>query len=89
MCGIWFLFFRNEIAYLAYLILGAIIFGIYLVFSYIFMQIYDIQIIVGDKQLSLRVDDYILGAMMLYVDIIKLFIRILKILEKYNDKKKK
>jgi FtsH-binding integral membrane protein len=38
---------------------------------------------------ELAVDDYILGAMMLYVDIIKIFIRILKILEKMNDKKKK
>lgn len=38
----------------------------------------------------MSIDDYILGAIMLYVDIIKIFLRILKLLEKLdNDKKKK
>ena len=54
----------------------AVIYGIYLII--------DTQLIVGNKGLSLEIDDYIFGAMMLYLDIIQLFIKILEIFGK-ND----
>jgi len=43
----------------------AVVFGIYI--------IYDTQLIVGRKENALEIDEYILGAMMLYIDIINLF----------------
>lgn len=48
-------------------------FGIYL--------IYDTQLIVGGKSHELSVDDYIVGALNLYIDIISIFLDILSILE--------
>ena len=48
------------------------LFGIYL--------IYDTQLIVGGKRAELSIDDYIVGALMLYIDIITIFIEILKLL---------
>ena len=50
----------------------AILFGIYLV--------YDTQLIVGGKCAELELDDYILGALMLYTDIIGMFVSILQLL---------
>ena len=55
---------------------GALLFGVYLIF--------DTQIIVGKHGSSLSIDDYIMGAMMLYIDIINLFIQILKILSEFK-----
>jgi len=69
-----------------YLYGGAVLYGFYL--------IYDTQILIGGKKKELSMDDYILGAMLLYMDIIALFLRILKILNKLQgeegkNKKKK
>jgi len=55
----------------------ALLFGVYLV--------YDTQLIVGGKNAELELDDYILGALMLYSDIIGLFINILQLLGNNND----
>jgi len=54
-----------------YCVLGVIIFGIYLVF--------DTQFIIGGKnrKYTISKEDYILGAMMLYLDIINIFLFIL------------
>ena len=49
--------------------IGVVIYGIYLVI--------DTQMIVGGRKHELDYDDYILGSVMLYVDIIGLFIYIL------------
>ena len=43
---------------------GAVLFGMYL--------IYDTQLIVGGRQQELTVDDYIVGALSLYMDIISI-----------------
>ena len=40
----------------------------------------------GGKRYTIDIDDYIMAAMILYLDIINLFIEILKILEKVNRK---
>lgn len=51
---------------------SVVVFGLYL--------IYDTQLIVGGKRRELSVDDYIIGALMLYIDIIQIFLEILRIL---------
>ncbi|CAD8086585.1 unnamed protein product [Paramecium sonneborni] len=79
MASITYIFFGNQFAYLIYLIGGAIILGFYLV--------YDIQLIIGNQKLRLTVDDYILGSILLYTDIIKIFLRILEILMKFKNEK--
>jgi FtsH-binding integral membrane protein len=45
----------------------------------------DTQLILGNGKKSVALDDYILGATTLYVDIVQLFIRILRILGKKKD----
>jgi FtsH-binding integral membrane protein len=49
-----------------------ILFGFYL--------IYDIQLLAGGGAYELNSDDYILGALLLYIDIITIFLHILKII---------
>lgn len=56
--------------------LGCLVFGLYIV--------YDTQLIVGGRSHELEIDDYIIGALMLFLDIINLFLQILKILEAVN-----
>ena len=65
--------------------LGAIIFSIYIVI--------DTQMIMGDKKYNISLDDYIVGALILYIDIIQLFLYILRMLkdnweEKASEDKK-
>jgi hypothetical protein len=55
-----------------YCALGAAIFGIYLVI--------DTQLIVGGGRYELSMDDYVAGALMLYIDIIQIFLYILSLL---------
>ena len=47
--------------------------------------IYDTQVIMGDKQEMLQLDDYILGAFMIYTDIITIFLQLLKIINYFYD----
>ncbi len=70
--GIVSIFIRNRWLQLAISIGATILFGIYL--------IYDTQLILGNQRNALTVDDYIWAAMMLYIDIIQLFIHILRLL---------
>mmetsp|Transcript_31540 Transcript_31540/g.41769 ORF Transcript_31540/g.41769 Transcript_31540/m.41769 type:complete len:84 (+) Transcript_31540:491-742(+) len=53
-----------------------VIYGLYL--------IYDVQLIAGGHQHSLSYDEYIVGAMVIYIDIMMLFIELLRLL---GDKK--
>ena len=71
--GIFAMFSQNKIVHIIYSCLGVILFGFYL--------IYDTQLIVGQKSNELDIDDYILGAFMLYTDIISLFLHILSLLK--------
>lgn len=52
--------------------LGVFIFGIYV--------IVDTQMIMGSHKYGITMDDYILGALILYIDIIQLFLYILRLL---------
>jgi FtsH-binding integral membrane protein len=54
--------------------LGVCFYGCYL--------IYDTQIIMGGKRYELTLDDYIVGALVIYVDVIALFLKILRFFSK-------
>lgn len=71
--GIFAMFSQNKLVHIIYSSLGVIAFSIYL--------IYDTQLIVGNHENKLEIDDYIIGAMMLYIDIINLFLHILSLLK--------
>ena len=57
---------------LVYCTLGVILFSLYLLF--------DTQMIMGGHRYEMRTDDYILGSIALYLDIINIFLYILRLL---------
>lgn len=67
--GILAAIIRNEWLGLGLSILGTIVFGLYLIM--------DTQMIIGKNQNMFSIDDYIMAAMNLYLDIINLFLYIL------------
>jgi len=69
MLSLFTIFFYNYIVNMIMCALGVLLFGIYLIF--------DTQLILGKGRYSLGIDDYILGAMVLYVDIIMIFLYLL------------
>ena len=73
------LFFTN----LGFLYSFDLIFGIFVYSVYL---IYDTQMIYAKVGNGYEIDDYILAALNVYIDIIQLFIRILQILGKLNKK---
>lgn len=56
---------------------GVLLFSIYLII--------DTQLIMGGKSLELRVDEYALAALLLYIDIIQIFLYILQLLSNNNN----
>ena len=66
----------GSFAYNLYCSIGVILFGIYL--------IVDTQLILGGRRHQLSLDEHAAAAMMLYIDIIQIFLYILKLLSK-ND----
>lgn len=71
------LFLRSSILTMGLAGLFAVIYSVYLLI--------DTQLIMGGRHNQLQMDDYILGATILYVDIISLFLKILQILGKKKD----
>lgn len=65
-------FVHNKILHIIISACGAILFSVYL--------IYDTQLVVGSGENALSTDDYIWGAMQLYIDIIQIFLKILHLL---------
>ena len=65
------IFYHNRIYHLILSIFVIFLFGLYL--------IYDTQLIVGKRANKYLIDDYIRGAMNLYLDIIIIFLEILSI----------
>lgn len=53
-----------------------------IIFICCFYIIYDIQLLCGGRSAELSMDDYIFAAMMIYIDIMRLFLEILKVLGK-------
>ena len=72
VCGIFISFTNNKIIHVLYSGFGVLMFSFYL--------IYDVQLISGNHENKLDYDDYIIGAMMLYIDIIQLFEHILSLM---------
>ena len=72
-------FTDNKIFHIIITLITIIFYGIYLV--------YDTQLIAGAHKYSLEIDDYIIGAMILYVDIITLFLEIVRLLNLFMDDK--
>ena len=74
LCGLLFMgilsiFFYSQFMYVLFCTLGVVLFGIYLII--------DTQLIMGGKRLALSIDDYAAAAMLLYVDIIQMFLYLL------------
>jgi len=59
---------------IAVAVLTIVVYGFYL--------IYDTQLIMGGKRYELSIDDYVVAALVLYIDIIVLFLKILEILNR-------
>jgi FtsH-binding integral membrane protein len=72
MFSIFAIFTQNKVIHIVISTLWMILLGIYLV--------YDTQLIVGNQANLLSEDDYILASFMLYVDIIAIFIQLLKLI---------
>jgi FtsH-binding integral membrane protein len=72
MFGIFSALYQDNVMRIFYCAISIILFSFYL--------IYDTQLIMGGKTHQLEQDDYILAAMLLYLDIIILFIKLLEIL---------
>ena len=70
-------FIRNSFFMVIIALLCVILFAFYIV--------YDTQVIMGNRQEMIQVDDYILGAFMLYTDIIGLFLELLRITSYFTD----
>ena len=73
-----FLFGKNYVNDIIYSSISLLIFSLYL--------IYDTQLIYGKFGVEYKIDDYIIAAINIYLDIINLFIKILKIIGKKNNK---
>ena len=73
MFGIWVAIFPSEAARTAYAALGAVVFSLFIC--------YDTQLIIGGKhQYQFEIDDYCFAALNLYIDIIQLFLFLLRLL---------
>lgn len=55
------------------------------IFLYSIYIIYDTQLLIGNKENALDIEDYIFGALMLYLDVINMFLYILQFLKYFND----
>mmetsp|Transcript_16663 Transcript_16663/g.30985 ORF Transcript_16663/g.30985 Transcript_16663/m.30985 type:complete len:247 (+) Transcript_16663:76-816(+) len=69
--GVFLMFFNFPFMHKVYCCLGILIFSFYL--------IYDTQLIMGNGELCLTVDDYVFGALQLYIDIIQIFLYIVQL----------
>ena len=78
MAGITSILLRINILYMFYTYLSTIMVGIYLV--------YDTQLIMGKFGLAYSVDDYIFASLEIYIDIIRLFLLILRIVAQASKK---
>ena len=73
-----YMFSNNSLISSLYLYIGLVVFGFYLLI--------DTQRIVGGKRMELKTDEYATGAMLLYADIVVLFLKILRVLQKMQKK---
>eukprot|EP00921_Rhytidocystis_pertsovi_P014870 GHVQ01023875.1.p2 GENE.GHVQ01023875.1~~GHVQ01023875.1.p2 ORF type:complete len:254 (-),score=11.98 GHVQ01023875.1:1246-2007(-) len=71
------LFWRSQLITIIYSAGLAVIFSIYL--------LVDTQLLIGRKKLRLDEDDYILAALTIYLDVINLFLSLLRLLQSLRD----
>ena len=76
MIGLIAMLFRIDALYTLYTFLMTIVIGLYLV--------YDTQLIMGKFGVAYSVDDYIFATLEIYMDIIRLFLLILRIVARYS-----
>jgi len=69
--GFMTMFIQNHVMEIMYSSVGALIFSCYLVF--------DIQLLMHGKRVQLSPDDYVFAALNLYLDIVQLFLHILRL----------
>uniref|UniRef100_V9L4Y3 Glutamate (NMDA) receptor-associated protein 1-like protein n=1 Tax=Callorhinchus milii TaxID=7868 RepID=V9L4Y3_CALMI len=69
MFGIFLIFFSSKIMQILYGSLGALLFSLFLTA--------DIQLVLGSKRYDLSSEEYVFGAMILYLDIVNIFIYLL------------
>jgi protein lifeguard len=69
--SIFFFAFAGRTMHIIWCIIAVILFSFYLLF--------DTQLIMGGKRYEIEIDDYIVGAIILYTDIITIFIYLLQI----------
>jgi FtsH-binding integral membrane protein len=74
MIGFFAIIFQSDVLYIVYFSVGIVVYGFYLLI--------DTQLICGGHTWKLSEDDYIIGALILYIDIIILFIKILELLRR-------
>ena len=70
------LFTRNKVVHIVISVAVVALYGFYL--------IYDTQLIIGGRSHELSIDDYIIGAIIIYIDIITIFLRLLEILSLFS-----
>jgi len=75
--GLVSMFYRGEFFHFLLACAGAAVFSMYI--------IYDLQMIMGDRKLNISPEEYIFAALNLYVDIIRIFMELLKILRYLNE----
>lgn len=71
------IFLRSSLVVMGTAFLFTIIYSAYIAI--------DTQLILGGKNKELSLDDYVLGSVILYTDIIALFMKILQLLGKKKD----
>ena len=71
------IFIRNRVLQILLSVLIIMILSIYI--------IYDTQLIIGERSNELSIDDYVFASMILYIDIMRLFLEILRLLGKSKN----
>lgn len=76
--GFMSFFIQAPILHLVYTLAGTLLFSLYIV--------YDVQLIIGgNHKLQFSIDDYVMAALMLYIDIVQLFIFLLRLIRQSNN----
>ena len=65
--------------------LGSLILSIFGAFLVMLYLVYDTQLIMGGRKEELSPEEYILGAILLYVDIVQMFLFLLEIFQRMSD----
>lgn len=65
--------------------LGSLILAIFGAFLVMLYLVYDTQLIMGGRKEELSPEEYILGAILLYVDIVQMFLFLLEIFQRMSD----